>query len=67
MTKNKIILPYIHAERRRMPLNADIVTKDYVKDVGVFADRDSLCHVCKEYQEIVKKLNEMGPNTDKIA
>ncbi len=31
-------LPYIHAERRWMPLKADTVTKDYVKDAGVFAD-----------------------------
>ncbi len=31
-------LPYIHAERRWMPLKADTITKDYVKDTGVFAD-----------------------------
>lgn len=33
-----ISLPYIHEERQWMPLKADIVTKDYVKDAGVFAD-----------------------------
>ena len=31
-------LPYIHAERRWIPLRADTITKDYVKDAGVFAD-----------------------------
>ena len=31
-------LPYIYAERRWMPLKADTITKDYVKDAGVFAD-----------------------------
>ena len=31
-------LPYIHADRRWMPLKADTITKDYVKDAGVFAD-----------------------------
>ena len=33
-----ISLPCIYAERWWMPLKADTVTKDYVKDVGVFAD-----------------------------
>ena len=33
-----ISLPYINEERRWMPLKADTVTKDYVKDAGVFAD-----------------------------
>ena len=33
-----IYLPYIYAEMRWMPLKADTVTKDYVKDAGVFAD-----------------------------
>ena len=32
------LLLYIHAERRWMSLKADTVTKDYVKDAGVFAD-----------------------------
>lgn len=31
-------LPYTCAERRWMPLKADTITKDYVKDAGVFAD-----------------------------
>ena len=31
-------LPYIYAEGRWMPLKADTVTKDHVKDAGVFAD-----------------------------
>ncbi len=33
-----ILLLYIYAERRWMPLKADTIIKDYVKDVGVFAD-----------------------------
>ncbi len=31
-------LPYIHAKRRWMLLKADTVTKDNVKDTGIFAD-----------------------------
>lgn len=33
-----ISLPYIREERQWIPLKVDTVTKDYVKDIGVFAD-----------------------------